>query len=111
VAVGHIPWDPEAREIGGRKVRQFKLRTESQKTIRVTVGPEYEHVPLKKGDFVAVEGRMTVEKRPLKGSGERELFDLAPSSLAHFPAVRTEEEQPRRTRDRWGLNDDDEVTF
>ena len=54
---GFVRSAPESFEVDGKTVRYVRIRdVRTNKLVRITVWPSYAHVPLAKGDFVAVEG-------------------------------------------------------
>lgn len=63
---GFVKFDPRDGEAAGKDVRSFVFRATGVKDqamdIRATLWPSHEHVELEQDDFVAVEGKFSVNK-------------------------------------------------
>ena len=91
-AVGFIQFDPQEREVNGQTVRDITIKTpgEAGKLIRITVWPEWA-VDLNKGDFVAVDGKLTVGAYKGRDGEERQSIQLSTSSLVVVPGAKRAE--------------------
>jgi hypothetical protein len=88
VVAGFIQYDPEYRQANDQPVRDIKVRAiGSQAMVRITVWPELDHVPLVKGDFVAVEGRCRKTTRAAEDGSVKEYFDVDAQSLARVASA------------------------
>lgn len=66
------------REVNNQTIREFTIKAlGSQKLIKVTLWPEFAGTEINAGDFVAVEGKMTVNEK----NGVT-YFNLSASKLA-----------------------------
>lgn len=56
--VGFVQFDPNEREYDGGQLRDISVKPpgDPDKLIRVTLWPEWEDVPVERGDFVAADG-------------------------------------------------------
>ena len=68
---GFVKFDPREGEAAGKDIRSFVFRAtgvkEQAMDIRATLWPSHEHVALEQDDFVAVEGKFTVNKTKKDG--------------------------------------------
>ena len=78
-AAGFIQFDVEEREANGATVRDITIRSiATGDLLRITVWPELAGVELEKGDFVAVDGKVTI----------REVEDKTYVNMSAFNIVR-----------------------
>lgn len=88
-AAGFIQFDVEEREANGATVRDITIRSiATGDLLRITVWPEHEDVELEKGDFVAVDGKVTIREVDDKTYVNMSAFGLVVLS----PAPRAESE-------------------
>ena len=62
---GFIQFDPRERKVGERTVRDIVIRQTGSAgmNVSVTLWPDFKDVAVKKGDFVAVEGKHSTNKQ------------------------------------------------
>lgn len=71
------------REVNNQTIREFTIKAlGSQKLIKVTLWPEFDHAEVNAGDFVAAEGKVTVNE-----SNGRTYFNVSASKLAVTPGI------------------------
>jgi len=94
-AAGIVQFDPKQRDANGKQVTDICIRTVgSQKLVNITIWPEYQLTqPIKRGDFVAVDGAYEVRSFQGQDGGTRESLQISPTSLVHLPAVPKAERQ------------------
>lgn len=65
---GFIQFDPDEAEASGQTIRRVLVQAIGSEgvNIRVTVWPEYDAVPLNRGDFIIAQGKF--EKTTVKGN-------------------------------------------
>lgn len=69
--VGFVQFEPRTREANGQDIRDFTVKPAgSDKLIRVTLWPEFDHAPVEVGDFVGAEGKFTRSTFQDKDTGE-----------------------------------------
>lgn len=94
-ASGHVQFDPKNREVNGKAVVDIVIRAHgSQKLIDVTIWPEFLLTqPVKKGDFISVDGSFTTRSWQAQDGSQREGAQISPMSLVHIPCVAREERE------------------
>ena len=92
-ASGFIQFDPVEREANGQKVVDITIKTEGVggKLIRVTVWPELQSVKLEKGDYVAVDGKLTMGTFRGRDDVERQSVQISATALAVVKGVKRTE--------------------
>lgn len=87
VAMGFVQFDPKDKEVNGQAVRDITIKAAgSQKLIGITLWPEYAGVEVKKGDFVAVDGKFSSSLGQKKSTGETvEYISISPYALVVTP--------------------------
>jgi hypothetical protein len=88
-ASGHVQFDPKQREVNGKQVIDLVIRAHgSQKLVDVTIWPEFQlTAPIKKGDFISVDGSFTTRTWQAQDGSTREGSQISPTSLVHIPSV------------------------
>lgn len=89
-AVGFIQFDPVVRDANGKEVTDLviKLPGGDQTQVRVTVWPEIQvGEPLKKGDFIAVDGVFTSSTYQDKEGKQRTSLQISAFNLAKLGAA------------------------
>jgi len=88
-AAGFIQFDVEEREANGATVRDVTIRSiATGDLLRVTVWPEHEDVELEKGDFIAVDGKVTIRE-----VDDKTYVNMSAYGLVRFaPEARSESE-------------------
>lgn len=86
---GFVKFDPREGEANGKDIRTFVIREVGVKDqavdVRATLWPSHEHVELKQGSLVTVEGKFTVNKTVDKKTGEPvTYFNLSVSNIKVF---------------------------
>lgn len=70
------------REYSGQNLKDFVIQPIGQgdaiPSVRITLWPELSHADVKKGDFVAAQGKFTVERK-----GDKVYYNLSASDFAH----------------------------
>lgn len=57
---GTIQWDVEPREVNGKPIREFSIRSlVSGQLVKVTLWDQFANSKVNKGDFVVVDGKVT----------------------------------------------------
>lgn len=78
---GFVKFEPKEAEAGGKDVRQIVFRNcgikEQAIDVRATLWPSHERVEVEQGDFVAVEGKFTVNK-----TEDKTYFNLSVSRIS-----------------------------
>jgi len=85
-AVGFVQFDPTVREANGQTVVDYTLKTPGTdgRLIRVTVWPELQGDEIKRGDFLAVDGKMTISSYEKEGE-RRQSIQISAKQLAYLP--------------------------
>jgi hypothetical protein len=82
---GFVKYEPREGEANGKDVRTIVLRQVGIKDqaidIRATLWPSHEHVAVEQDDFVAVEGKFTVNKANNKEGEPVTYFNLSVSRI------------------------------
>lgn len=90
-AAGFIQFDVEEREANGATVRDATIRSlATGDLLRITIWPEHEGVELEKGDFIAVDGKVTIREVEDKTYVNMSAFNLvrfAPEARAESEVV------------------------
>ena len=88
-AAGIVQFDPKPREVNGKQVVDICIRTVgSQKLINATIWPEFQlATPIKKGDFVAIDGSYEVRSFQGQDGAAKESLQISPTSLVVIPCV------------------------
>jgi hypothetical protein len=88
-AAGFVQFDPREKDVNGQEIRELTIKAfGTQKLIQITLWPEYAGVEVKKGDFVAVDGKFTSSLGQKRTTGETvEYIQITPYSLVVLPAV------------------------
>jgi hypothetical protein len=108
---GFIQFDPQEREAAGKPVRDISIRLSNtvDKKIRVTLWPDFKDVPIKKGDFVAVEGRYTEVTKDVE-DGPVTYKNLSAQLLFHEGKT-YKGSKPATTNDSSASADDEDEPF
>ena len=68
---GFVKFEPNEGEAAGKDIRSFVIRNIGVKDqavdVRCTLWPSHEHVEVEQGDFVAVEGKFSINKKEKDG--------------------------------------------
>ncbi len=93
-AAGFIQFDVEEREANGATVRDVTIRSlATGDLLRITVWPEHEDVELEKGDFIAVDGKVTIREVEDKTYVNMSAYGL----VRMIPEARTESEGVKKS--------------
>ena len=99
-AFGFVQFDPVVREANGQRVVDYTIKTPGMEgqLVRITVWPELQGDPIGKGDFLAVNGKLTInsyekdgERRQSIQISAKSLVTLAGREQADREVVNTEE--------------------
>ena len=82
---GFVQFDPTDRDVNGKDVRsvtvkQTGLKDQSQ-LVSITVWPDHAHVEIEKGDFVAIDGKFSVNKGKDGEGNPKTYFNLSASTI------------------------------
>jgi hypothetical protein len=87
-AAGFIQFPVEEKEVNGKDLREFVIRgLGSQKLIKVTLWDEWAATEVKKGDFVAVDGKFESSLGQAKDGSQREYLQITAYSLIVTPGI------------------------
>lgn len=85
-AAGFVQFDVNDKEANGQDIREFTIRAVgTQKLVKVTLWPEFAHVPVEKGYFVAVDGKFTQSLGQAPDGSPREYLNLSASNIVSIP--------------------------
>lgn len=87
-AAGFVQFDPREREANNQKVIDYTIKTLGTEGIllRVTVWPELQGEDIEKGDFIAVDGKLTVGSYESE-NGPRQSVQISATALAVLKGV------------------------
>lgn len=85
-AAGFVQFDPQEREANGQTVVDYTIKTPGMdgQLIRVTVWPELQGDDIAKGDFLAVDGKLTISSYEKDGE-KRQSIQISARQLATLP--------------------------
>ena len=82
---GFVKFDPRDGDAAGKPIRSIVLRQTGVKDqaidVRCTLWPSHEHVDVAQGDFIAVEGKFSVNKTKDKEGQPITYFNLSVSNI------------------------------
>lgn len=86
-AVGFVQFDPRERDANGQTVVDYTIRTPGTEGIlvRVTVWPELQGDEINKGDFLAVDGKLSIGSYKGQDGAMRQSVQITASQLAVLP--------------------------
>ena len=89
-AEGFVQFDPKVREANGQEVTDYTIKTPGTEgiLIRVTVWPELAVKGLEKGDWLAVDGKLSVSSYTDQSGAPRQTVQISASSLAFVKGVK-----------------------
>ena len=92
---GFVQFDVNEREANDQTVRDVVVKSVgAPKNVRVTLWPEFGHVPVEKGDFVAAEGKFTRSSYQGQDGSEKESLQISAKLLN----VNGQRQEPKETR-------------
>lgn len=78
--VGIVQFDPRNRNVQGKEVRDVAVRSAgNQKMISITVWPENDHIPIKKGDVIVADGKFSQSQGQNKNGEQQTYYNLSAS--------------------------------
>lgn len=78
--MGFVQFDVNAREVSGQKIRDFVIKPKgSDKSLRITLWPEWAGATVAKDDFVVVEGKVKTNV-----SGGKTYYNLNPTRFVNL---------------------------
>lgn len=82
-AFGFVQFDPVSREANGQTVIDYTIKTPGTdgQLVRVTVWPELQGAEIKKGDFLAADGKLTISSYEKDGE-RRQSIQISAKQLA-----------------------------
>jgi len=82
-AFGFVQFDPVEREANGQNVIDYTIKTPGAEgaLVRITVWPELQGDKIEKGDFLAVDGKLTLSSYQKDGE-TRQSIQISAKSLA-----------------------------
>lgn len=82
-AMGFVQFDPVSREANGQTVVDYTIKSPGPEgnLVRVTVWPELQGDTISKGDFLAVDGKLTISSYEKDGE-RRQSIQISAKSLA-----------------------------
>ena len=85
-AFGFVQFEPQEREANGQKVVDYTIKTPGMdgQLIRITVWPELQGDPINRGDFLAVDGKLTINSYEKDGE-RRQSIQISAKQLVTFP--------------------------
>lgn len=89
-AAGFVQFDPREREANGQKVIDYTIKSlgADGTLIRITVWPELQGVEIEKGDFLAADGKFSVNPYTDNDTGvSRQSLQISATALAVTKAV------------------------
>lgn len=91
-AEGFIQFDPQVREVNGQEVTDVTIKTPGSagKLLRVTIWGEFD-VSVEKGDWIAVDGKFSVNTYEGRDGNERQSAQISASSLVVLKGVKKQE--------------------
>lgn len=89
---GFIQFDPVEREVNGKSVTDITVKAiGSQKLVKITVWPDFEELSLKKGFFVAADGKFESRMGQKQDGSPVEYLNLSAKDLfVGQPAAKSE---------------------
>lgn len=111
-ACGFVQFDPREREANNQKVIDYTIKTTGTDgvLIRVTVWPELQDEDIEKGDFVAVDGKLTVGSYTGSDGASRQSVQISATSLAVLKGIKRAEREvvntPKGRAKKSGQNTD-----
>lgn len=95
-AVGFVQFDPRERDANGQKVVDYTIRTPGTEgvLVRVTVWPELQAAEVEKGDFIAVDGKLTIGSYKGQDGENRQSVQITASQLAVVSGVERQDTRP-----------------
>lgn len=114
VFTGRIQFDPETKDVNGKSVRDFSVKTTTmhpkkageQLRVRCTLWPDHADVKVSKGDFVHVEGKFTKFTKDTD-DGQVTYYNLSVSEIAVVaPAPKAAREKVNASSGDAGGDDD-----
>lgn len=94
-ASGFVQFDPREREANNQTVIDYTIKTQGTdgKLLRVTVWPELQGEDIQKGDFLAVDGKLTVGSYTDSDGNPRQSVQISATSLAVLKGVEKAERE------------------
>lgn len=94
---GFVQFDPNERDVNGQSVRDIVVQSVGSggKNVRITLWPEFGNTSVKKGDFVAAQGKFTeanVSGKTYYNLSAGDLVVLTPSVKAERDVVNSVED-------------------
>jgi hypothetical protein len=82
---GIVQFDPRSRNAGGKDVRDVAIRSlANHKMISITVWPENNNVPVKKGDFIVADGKFSQSQGQNKNGEQQTYYNLSAITFLNF---------------------------
>lgn len=111
--IGVVQFDVVGREAAGKDVRNVTIRAvgmkEQAQLVSITLWPEHEHVKVKKGDVVIVDGKFQVNKGKDGEGNPKTYFNVSANSIAVLGAVDYGAEVERADGDDDASDDGDDA--
>lgn len=88
-ATGFVQFDPKEREANGQTVIDYTIKTPGPEgsLIRITVWPELQGTEIKKGDFIAADGKLNISSFTGDDGASRQSVQISATALAVLPGV------------------------
>ena len=95
VAAGIIQFDPQTREVNNQTVTDVTIKTPGGEgtLVRVTLWPEFGSLKPEKGDWLAVDGKYSLNSFKDKNGNPRTQAQVSPTSVVLVPGVRKAERE------------------
>lgn len=92
-ASGFVQFEPAEREANGQTVIDYTIKTPGPEgtLVRITVWPELQGTPIEQGDFLAVDGKLTVSSFTGRDGVSRQSVQISASNLAVVPSIKAAE--------------------
>jgi len=113
--LGAIQFDPDEAEANGKAVRNIVIQQNgfgpTAVRVNATVWPSHAHIPLKKGDVVAIEGAYKSNRTTDQNGNERTFHNVSVTRLAVLGTVDAGVQDGQSSTASAADASDDEIPF
>ena len=99
-AFGFVQFEPQEREANGQKVVDYTIKTPGMdgQLVRITVWPELQGDDIKRGDFLGVDGKLTINSYEKDGEA-RTSIQISAKQLVTLPGREQAEREVVNTKE------------